>query len=219
MIKYIFLLLISVNSYSQDLRGKVVHMADGDTFTLLTKENKTIRIRLAEIDTPESGQPFGTKAKQALSALIFSKQVLAIQEDIDRYGRIVAHVYLNDLYINREMVKEGMAWVYREYNKDKSLLLDEAEAKEAKKGLWSHPSNETRPPWEWRKAKATTVSNQNKPTSSSSKSNTGQKYNCGEKRTCSQMSSCEEARYYLNNCGVASLDGDKDGIPCEALCK
>jgi endonuclease G, mitochondrial len=42
---------------------------------------------------------------------------------------------------------------------------------------------------------------------------------CGNKRYCKQMSSCEEAMYHLNNCGVRSLDGDGDGVPCEALCR
>ena len=42
---------------------------------------------------------------------------------------------------------------------------------------------------------------------------------CGLKRTCGQMNSCEEAYFYLNKCGVSRLDRDKDGIPCEKLCK
>ena len=41
---------------------------------------------------------------------------------------------------------------------------------------------------------------------------------CGKKKYCSQMSSCSEARFYLQ-CGVTRLDRDKDGIPCESLCK
>jgi endonuclease G len=42
---------------------------------------------------------------------------------------------------------------------------------------------------------------------------------CGAKTTCRQMSSCEEAKFYLNTCGVKSLDGNSDGIPCSKLCK
>ena len=41
---------------------------------------------------------------------------------------------------------------------------------------------------------------------------------CGSKRYCRQMNSCEEARAFLNQCGLSRLDGDKDGVPCEALC-
>ncbi len=50
-------LLISVSAMSSELQGRVVSIADGDTFTLLTANKQQIRIRLAEIDTPESGQP------------------------------------------------------------------------------------------------------------------------------------------------------------------
>jgi endonuclease G len=42
---------------------------------------------------------------------------------------------------------------------------------------------------------------------------------CGSKRTCKEMSSCAEATHYLNNCGLARLDGDGDGVPCQALCR
>ena len=41
---------------------------------------------------------------------------------------------------------------------------------------------------------------------------------CGSKRYCRQMNSCEEARAFLSQCGLGRLDGDKDGVPCEALC-
>ena len=46
----------------------------------------------------------------------------------------------------------------------------------------------------------------------------GLKVVCGSKRYCRQMNSCEEARAFLNQCGLSRLDGDKDGLPCEALC-
>ncbi|EXI62208.1 nuclease [Mannheimia granulomatis] len=45
-----------------------------------------------------------------------------------------------------------------------------------------------------------------------------EKYECEGKRTCSQMESCEEARFYLIQCGVSSLDRDRDGVPCESIC-
>jgi endonuclease YncB( thermonuclease family) len=60
-----------------ELTGKVVGVADGDTLTLLVPDGasfKQVRIRLAEIDTPESRQPYGQRAKQALSDLAFNQQ-------------------------------------------------------------------------------------------------------------------------------------------------
>ena len=46
-----------------------------------------------------------------------------------------------------------------------------------------------------------------------------QKYECGKKRYCSQMTSCEEAIFYYKVCGLKRLDRDRDGIPCEKICR
>ncbi|SQH96284.1 excalibur calcium-binding domain-containing protein [Haemophilus haemolyticus] len=43
-------------------------------------------------------------------------------------------------------------------------------------------------------------------------------FQCEGKRTCKDMDSCEEARFYLTQCGVSSLDRDNDGVPCESIC-
>lgn len=44
-------------------------------------------------------------------------------------------------------------------------------------------------------------------------------FTCSGKRTCRQMSNCAEAIFYLQNCGVKQLDGNNDGVPCNALCR
>ena len=44
-------------------------------------------------------------------------------------------------------------------------------------------------------------------------------FHCGTKRYCKHMESCEEAMFHLNQCGTKSLDRDKDGVPCEKICK
>jgi deoxyribonuclease-1 len=44
-------------------------------------------------------------------------------------------------------------------------------------------------------------------------------HQCGSKRYCKEMASCKEARWFLENCGLSKLDRDKDGVPCEALCR
>ncbi len=69
-------------------QGKVVKIADGDTLTLLV-DNTQLKIRLSDIDTPERKQPFGTRAKQALSELAFGKQARVVEVTTDRYKRIV----------------------------------------------------------------------------------------------------------------------------------
>ena len=114
-------------------------------------DSKQYKIRLAEIDTPERNQPYGSKAKDVLSDLVFNKEVKAEAQDVDRYGRYVARIYVGELDVSREMVRLGAAWVYRQYLRDKSLLEVEAEAKAAKRGLWSLQEAQNIPPWEWRR--------------------------------------------------------------------
>ena len=115
------LLLFTLSAQTETLEGKVVKIADGDTLTLLTSSNEQVKIRLAGIDTPEKKQPFGNKAKQALANLAFQKQALIEVEVKDRYGRTVGVVFVDGLNVNAELVKQGMAWVYRKYTNDKAL--------------------------------------------------------------------------------------------------
>lgn len=46
-----------------------------------------------------------------------------------------------------------------------------------------------------------------------------QEFKCESKKYCKEMESCKEAIFYLNKCGVSRLDRDKDGIPCESICR
>ncbi len=120
----------------------MVGISDGDTLTLLTPEKQQVKVRLGEIDTPESRQPYGTRAKQALSDLAYGKEAHVVVQDTDKYGRTVGRVYVGDMDVNAELVRQGAAWVYRQYVKDASLYRLENEAKAAKRGLWSLPEAE-----------------------------------------------------------------------------
>lgn len=146
------LLLLAQTATAEDLTGRVVGIADGDTLTLLTEQRRQIRIRLSDIDTPERRQPFGTRARQALSGLAYGKAVRITVRDIDRYGRTVGRVYAGPQDINAEMVRRGAAWVYRRYSDDPDLLRLEQAAQSQKRGLWALPEAERVPPWEWRAA-------------------------------------------------------------------
>ena len=185
-------------------------MPDGASF-------KQVKVRLGEIDTPESnGQPYSERAKQTLSDLAYNRPARVVVQDTDRYGRTVGRVYVGGLDVNAEMVKRGAAWVYRAYAKDQSLYRLENEAKAAKGGLWALPEAQRMPPWEWRhggSAKASTA-----PVSTPATSTAAGGFTCAGKRYCREMTSCEEAKFYLARCGVSSLDGNKDGVPCEKLC-
>jgi endonuclease YncB( thermonuclease family) len=194
------------------LEGRVVKVFDGDTIDLLVGQ-RTHRVRLSGIDTPERGQPWADRSRQALSERVAGKEVRVIQVDVDRYGRTVGEVYADDVCVGCELVRGGHAWVYRRYTDDEVLYQLEAEAQQAKRGIWGLPESERVPPWEWRRRK--------KKSGGSGKASAPRDVvlECGVKRTCSQMVSCAEARFHLEECGLTHLDGDADGMPCNALCR
>ena len=152
MRRCLILLLLLSTPVLADLQGYVVAIADGDTFTLLTPEKEQIRVRVAEIDAPESAQPYGNKSKQALSGMVFNKDVTVVVETIDRYGRTVGRPYVGDLDVSAEMIRIGAAWAYRQYLRDEGLLTLEAEAKDAKRGVWGLSETQNVAPWEWRRS-------------------------------------------------------------------
>src|SRR4051794_30073616 len=100
--------------------GKVVAVADGDTITVLVDRTQH-RIRLQHIGAAESGQDFGTKARQALADKVFGKVVEVVWKERDRYQRILGEVHVGDRNISREMGREGWAWHYAHFRKDASF--------------------------------------------------------------------------------------------------
>jgi len=144
------LLLGVETSGAETLSGRVVHVSDGDSLKLRTAE-RTVRVRLAGIDTPERTQPWSNRARKALVARVDGKRVRVDQVDVDQYGRIVGEVFIDGASVNRELVRDGHAWVYRGLAKDPVLYDLEREARAARRGLWSLGESERQPPWEWRR--------------------------------------------------------------------
>lgn len=145
------LLVLAHSAVGEELSGKVISIADGDTFTLLADDKSQVSIRLAEIDAPENGQPYGNRSKQALSGLIFGKRVEVQVQTKDRYGRTVGRPHIGDLDVCEEMVRSGSAWVYREYVIDRGLFALENHAREAKRGIWGLTESQRVEPWNWRR--------------------------------------------------------------------
>ena len=130
---------------------KVVAVKDGDTIELL-RNGQTIKVRLYGVDSPEKVQDYGQRARQFTSDLAFGKTVRLIAHNTDRYGRTVGTIILPDgRNLNEELVKNGYAWHYKAYSKDKNLANLEADARRYKRGLWAAP-NPT-PPWDFRRDK------------------------------------------------------------------
>lgn len=87
----IFLFLFLPLQYAiADIHGEIIRIIDGDTVDVLV--NKTpVRVRLVDIDAPESKQPFGQKSRQFLADMIFRQQVTIVEKGKDRYKGFRAH--------------------------------------------------------------------------------------------------------------------------------
>ena len=136
-----------------DFTGKIVSVTDGNTITVL-RNGRGEKIRLNGIDCPEKAQAYGHKAKEAASALVFSKNVTIATHGLDKYGRTIGDVVLPDgTNVNHRLVQDGMCWWYRKYAPgDTTLAAFEAEARAVKRGLWADPN--PIPPWEWRRTRS-----------------------------------------------------------------
>ncbi len=117
-------------------------LADGDTITVLDANKVQHKIRLSGIDAPEKKQPFGNRSKESLSALAFDKTVNVETSKRDRYGRQIGKVLVDGRDVNLVQVERGMAWFYRQYQREQSpndrRLYEAAEdaARADKRGLW-----------------------------------------------------------------------------------
>lgn len=141
-------LLLAAGAAHAELRGPVVGVIDGDTIDVLA-DGKAVRVRLAQIDAPERRQPFGSRAKQHLSALAYRQQATVQEDGRDRYGRVIGTVIVDGQNLNRAMVAAGMAWAYRRYLTDPTVLELEHDARARRVGLWVDPAPVA--PWSWRR--------------------------------------------------------------------
>ena len=141
-------LLITTNCIAQ-INAKVIRIKDGDTVVVLLDGNIQKTLRLAEVDCPESGQPFGKNAKQFTLDQIFGKQITFIATDEDRYGRTIAKIYYDNKYLSQELIRAGFGWWYYKYSNDKNLGILQQQAEDNKIGLWQ--DNSAIAPWDYRK--------------------------------------------------------------------
>ena len=127
----------------------VVTVADGDTLTLQTEDQRSIRVRLHGIDAPEWQQPGGTAARQALARRTLGRPLTVIPIETDAYGRLVAELYDGTNWINAALVADGWAWHYRHHSRSRRLAAAERAARTRRAGIWRDPH--PTPPWNWRR--------------------------------------------------------------------
>lgn len=106
------------------------------------------KARLEGIDAPERGQPFSREAGARLTQLVLREPVRMTVHGSDRYGRLLARIYVGKIDVNLTLVREGLAWHFKKYSDDSALAVAEEEARIARRGVWSQESPV--PPWQRR---------------------------------------------------------------------
>lgn len=117
---------------------RVSRIVDGDTVDISGNQ----RVRYIGVDTPETGDCFGSEATEKNKELVLGKEVV-LEKDVsetDRFGRLLRYVWLGETMVNEEMVREGFAKVFT-YPPDVKyadrFVAAQREARENKRGLWA----------------------------------------------------------------------------------
>jgi endonuclease YncB( thermonuclease family) len=140
-------ILSALTVHGAEKRGRVRWVVDGDTIVLTGGE----RVRYAGIDSPEvthddePGEPYGDEARRFNRKLVLNRWLkLELSEELrDRYGRLLAYVFLEDgTFVNGELVQQGYAHLTRRQSKVRyweRLLNLQRQALKEKRGIWSLP--------------------------------------------------------------------------------
>lgn len=163
--------LVQLTPARAEFHGKVIRVLDGDTVDVLVDQAPR-RVRLADVDAPEKGQPFGQKARSTLASLIAGRDVAVREVGVDRYGRVIGVMQLRSSArmsatrcdvpsVNETMVARGMAWAYLRYLHEPNISAAEKRARFAGLGLWA--DDQAIAPWEWRAASARNTGREARP--------------------------------------------------------
>jgi micrococcal nuclease len=149
----LLLLLASMPASPADeavLAGRVTRVIDGDTLDVLLASGR-VRVRLHGVDAPERDQRGGRQSHEWLQQRVQNRQVLLEPVSQDRYDRLVAIVFLEEVNVNRELLRSGHAWAYRSYlRRSERIYCDlEATARKGRLGLWD--AQAAHAPWEHRR--------------------------------------------------------------------
>ena len=157
----LILLLLFLPILSLAGEFKVTRVYDGDTILVVRDRTDIRKVRLVGIDAPETsrkryepGQPYSQQSKKYLTSLVLNRTVTITSYDLDVYNRVLGVVFWEGININLQMVRSGLAEVYRG-NPPKGLDLEpywkaEKQAKAAMRGMWGLGDKYISPK-EWRR--------------------------------------------------------------------
>jgi len=134
--------IIDLTQNFDGIEIKCIRVIDGDTIEVKDEVGTKYRVRYIGIDTPETTEDYGDIATEKNKELVEGKLV-KLEKDVsstDKYGRILAYVYVGDIFINAYLVQEGYAQIstYPPDVKYADYFLElQQEARDSSKGLWS----------------------------------------------------------------------------------
>lgn len=125
----------------ENLPCLVIDIPDGDSIHCLDNQQRSLALDLSQIKAPKISQNYGTIAQKQLSKLIKGQLVIIKIQGQDTGGSYFGEVYLQNLNINKQMVRLGLAWADQEQLQDSDYLSLEQMARTQRLGLWSdnHP--------------------------------------------------------------------------------
>jgi endonuclease YncB( thermonuclease family) len=137
------------------MRGRVIRVHDGDTFTMLADEGREIKVRLYGVDAPELQQAYGPESGRSLRGLINGRTIQVESRGHDQYGRLLGLIsWPGGRSLTYQLVAAGEVWVYDTYCDIEQcgwLRKAQQEARAAGRGLWADESPIA--PWEFRRGK------------------------------------------------------------------
>jgi micrococcal nuclease len=194
----------------------VSRVIDGDTIEV-TINGGSYRLRYIGMNTPETDQVCGSTATDANAALIADQDVFLVKDvsETDRYGRLLRYVYVGDLFVNAELVRQGFAeaatYPPDVAHADEFVQLA-AQARDAQLGCWATGVWGSVEPEEGRTSAAT-----DSPQSGVLCECTGRDLDCGSFSTHTEAQACFDHCMTEGFGDTFGLDGDGDNIACESL--
>ena len=170
---YLILLLLVISALHQQLGANandwsrfdhqsfvVTKVVDGDTIHIRAPDGNETPIRFvgvdaAEMSDPSTGRPghWAERAKTYVTARALNKDVTLRLEPVqsrDRYGRLLAYVYLSDDdCLNLDLIRDGQAYADRRFRHSylPQYAQAENEARRKQRGLWKDVTDDLMPPW------------------------------------------------------------------------
>jgi endonuclease YncB( thermonuclease family) len=132
-------------------RGWCMKVVEADTIMVYVNK-KLLKIRIAHIDCPESGQPFGIEAQRFVTKLILKKKIQVEIESYTETDQMIGRVVINGEDLSMVLVKAGLAWYFKDHGPDRYLAKAQRKVRRKKVGLWSQKNPV--PPWVFRQEMA-----------------------------------------------------------------